>query len=874
MAATPETRREGKQLREYRRKRDFSSTPEPSGGETTSSDGRSFVVQKHAASRLHYDFRLEMEGVLRSWAVPKGPSLDPADKRLAVQTEDHPVEYGDFEGVIPEDEYGAGPVVLWDRGRWEPEGDAVRGYRAGRLKFRLHGEKLRGSWALVKTRGRDRRDAGRSWLLFKLADGEARRGVDIVGSRPESVASGRTLDEVATGTGPRSRPARAKRPAESKDAAAKAKATKVKTSPLPDFVEPELATLTDEAPAGDEWLHEMKFDGYRILCRVDEGRVRLLSRRENDWTDRLPNLVRAASALPVRRALLDGEIAVVLPGGHTSFQALQNLMSGAREGRFHYFAFDLLHLDGEDLAPAPLEERKRRLSALLAGGGTEPIVYSDHVVGSGPAFYAETCGKGLEGIVSKRRDAVYRPGRGRDWLKVKCRHEQEVVIGGYTAPQGSRVGLGALLVGVHDEQGRLQYAGKVGTGFSEATLGELTRRLKSLEQPDRPFASSPPGAGRAHWVRPELVAQVAFGEWTSDGRMRHPSFLGLREDKTAREVVREKPVERAEAVGGKGKKGASAPKAAKGPGDARGPKRPAAPAEEAVVAGVRLTHPDRVLYDPPGTTKRDLASYYVSVESRILPHIEGRPLALVRCPDGAHKECFFQKHAGHYAPKELRRVTIPEARKLGEYLVVDDLQGLVGLVQMGVLELHTWGSRVERLEQPDLLVFDVDPDEGLPWERVVEATLLLRARLEGLDLATFLKSTGGKGLHVVVPLRPRADWKEVSAFAQALALDIVRKEPKAYTAEASKARRKGKVFVDYLRNHRGASAVVPYSTRAKAGAPIAVPLAWDELGQRPIADSWTIQKAAERLKRPDPWADFDPKRQPLTPRHRKALGID
>jgi bifunctional non-homologous end joining protein LigD len=866
MAASP-ARREGEKLREYRRKRDFSSTPEPSGGETTPADGHSFVVQEHAATRLHYDFRLEMEGVLRSWAVPKGPSLDPADKRLAVQTEDHPVEYGDFEGVIPRDEYGAGPVVLWDRGRWEPEGDPLRGYREGRLKFRLHGEKLRGGWALVKTRGRGGRDADRSWLLFKLNDGEARRGVDIVGKHPESVASGRTLDEVATGTSTRSRAARAKRPAEG------AVAPKTKGSALPDFVEPELATLTDEAPAGDEWLHEMKFDGYRILCRVDDGRVRLLSRRENDWTDRLPDLVRAASALPVRRALLDGEIAVALPGGHTSFQALQNLMSGVRGGgRLTYFVFDLLHLDGEDLGALPLEERKRRLAEILAAGGTDPIVYSDHVVGSGPAFYAEACRKGLEGILSKRRDAAYRPGRGRDWLKVKCRHEQEVVIGGYTPPQGSRVGLGALLVGVHDEEGRLQYAGKVGTGFSDATLEELTRRLKGLEQQGRPFASSPPGADRAHWVRPALVAQVTFGEWTSDGRMRHPSFLGLREDKAAREVVREKPVERVEAVGAKGEKSARAPRAPKDPRGARSPKRPAAPEGEATVAGVRLTHPDRVLYEPPGTTKRDLATYYVSVESRILPHLEGRPLALVRCPDGAHKECFFQKHAGHYAPKELRRVTIPEAKKLGEYLVVDDLRSLVGLVQMGVLELHTWGSRLERLEQPDLLVFDVDPDEGLPWERVVEATVLVRARLEGLDFATFLKATGGKGLHVVAPLRPRAGWDEVSGFAQALALDIVRKEPKAYTAEASKARRKGKIFVDYLRNHRGASAVVPYSTRARAGAPIAVPLSWEELGKEPVADSWTIQNVAERLKRPDPWASFDSARQPLTARHRKALG--
>ncbi len=869
MAASPASTRAKTKLEEYRRKRNFATTPEPAGEAAPASGGRSFVVQKHDATRLHYDFRLEMEGVLRSWAVPKGPSLDPRDKRLAMQTEDHPVEYGGFEGVIPENEYGAGPVVLWDRGTWEPEGDPVQAYRAGRLKFRLHGEKLRGSWALVKTSGGSRRDAERKWLLFKLKDDEARPGVDIEAARPESVETGRTLEDVAAGA----RPKKVAKPRPQPKATAEPAGKTASRAALPDFVAPELATLTDEAPEGDEWLHEMKFDGYRILCRLEDGRVRLLSRKRNDWTDRLPELARAVEGLPARRALVDGELAVVLPDGTTSFQALQNLMSGVPTGELAYFAFDLLHLDGEDLAPQPLEERKRRLKELLGRARVLPFRFSDHVPGSGPRFFAEACRKGLEGIVSKRRGSPYRPGRGGDWLKVKCLREQEVVIGGYTPPQGSRVGLGALLVGVHDGEGRLQYAGKIGTGFTDATLRELTRRLEALEQPTRPFATSPPEASRAHWVRPELVAQVAFGEWTGDGRLRHPSFRGLREDKPASEVVREEPV-KVEKLETRGRKAGGNAKASRAARPARGAApRDGKPASgPSVVAGVRLTHPDRVLYDPPGATKLDLATYYVSVQSRILPHLEDRPLVLVRCPDGAHKECFFQKHAGRYVPDEVRRVTIQEAKKLGEYLVVDDLAGLVGLVQMGVLELHGWGSRAARLEQPDRLVFDIDPDEGLPWERVAAAALLLRERLQGLDLASFLESTGGKGLHVVAPLQPEAGWDEVKAFAQALAFDVVRAEPLAYVAEASKARRKGKVFVDYLRNYRGASAIVPYSTRARAGAPVAMPLGWDELGSEPLGDAWTIGNAAERLAQPDPWKEFWSSRQRLSASRLRSAG--
>jgi bifunctional non-homologous end joining protein LigD len=842
----------GTALREYRRKRDFSVTPEPRGAEPERED-RSFVVQKHAASRLHYDFRLGMEGVLKSWAVPKGPSLDPAEKRLAMETEDHPLEYGDFEGVIPEGEYGGGTSVVWDRGTWEPVGDPHRDYRKGSMKFKLHGQKLRGGFALVKIRGRERRDNGKSWLLIKEKDEHARPGWNVVEALPDSAATGRTLEQVAADRDRVWSSNRAERKAAASPPPAppgkppaempreKPTATLKETpgahrAALPDFVSPQLATLVDEPPEGGEWLHEMKLDGYRILCRVDGGKVRLLSRQGHDWTDRLPAVAEAARRLPARQALLDGEAAVVLPDGRTSFQALQNLMSGTGDGQLVYFVFDLLHRDGYDLTAAPLEARKALARDLLAGTASAPLRMSEHVVGSGAEVYAQACRLAMEGIVSKRREAPYRAGRSRDWLKVKCLHEQEVVIGGYTPPQGTRVGLGALLVGVRDDRGRLAYAGKVGTGFTEATLRELEERLRGLEQKESPFAAPVPGASRARWVRPDLVAQVAFGEWTSDGRMRHPSFRGLREDKPAREVVREHP--------------SAAPRTR---------------AATDVVAGVRLTHADRELYPEQGITKRDLALYYESIADWILPHVEGRPLTLVRCPDGAHEKCFYQKHTGHWAPDVLRRVKIREAKKTGEYLIVDDLPGLVGLVQIGILEIHTWNSTADRLEQPDRVVFDLDPDPAVPWERVLEAARRVRRRLEDLGLASFVKTTGGKGLHVVMPFRPGPSWEESAAFAEAVAAGIAAEEPRAYTTLMSKAARKGKIFIDYMRNYRGATSVAAYSTRARAGAPVSVPLRWEELSPTPPNDAHTVRNVAARLAAlgEDPWADYWRTRQKL-----------
>ncbi|HEY9419970.1 MAG TPA: DNA ligase D [Thermoanaerobaculia bacterium] len=911
-------------LEEYKRKRNFKATPEPEG-KVKKVKGSSYVIQKHAATRLHYDFRLEMEGVLRSWAVPKGPSMDPGEKRLAVHVEDHPMDYGGFEGIIPKGQYGGGTVLLWDRGVWIPEGDPVEAYKKGRLKFRLEGEKLHGGWNLVRMGGRRSAEEGKQeWLLIKENDETAipGSGEAIVEERPESVASGLSLEEIAADperVWQSNRPEKAKtfkekiaakaaRAAvkESTGKAAKKKApAEPEASPsgidpkavsgarkaaMPSGIEPQLATLVEEVPKAGEWIHEIKYDGYRALCEIRDGEARLITRNGKDWTDRFTPIATAAETLPVRQAILDGEVVVLEPDGTTSFQSLQNALSENRQRDLVYFAFDLLYLDGYDLRKATLLERKEALEALLAGRGGA-IRMGEHIQGAGDEFYRHACNFALEGIICKRADAPYHSGRNKDWLKVKCLKRQEFVIVGFTDPEKSRVGFGALLLAVN--QGKdLVFAGKVGTGFNDKTLRELRARLGKMEIDKPAFKNAPRGAEarRSHWVRPELVGEVAFTEWTRDNILRHPTFQGLREDKNPEEIVRETPQAappEAEAVPVKPAAKPAAKKAAskKAASPKAGPKPPVRPKpeeaplpskgkkREAEIAGVRFSNVDKVLYPEQGVTKGELAAYYVRVADWILPHLKDRPLTLVRCPEGRAKQCFYQKHISEHVPPSVHRVEItgdPEP-----YGAVGDLEGLLSLVQMGVLELHIWGSHVDRIEQPDYIVFDLDPDEGLDWDRVVEGAYAMRDFLTGLGLQTFLKTTGGKGLHVVLPLTRRDDWDDVKAFTKAVAEAMVAADPNRYTSKLPKASRKGKVFIDYLRNGRGATSICAYSTRSREGSPVSVPLFWEELETGVRGNTYTIRNIFERLESlpSDPWEGFNKVRQSITAAMKKAVGM-
>ena len=886
-------------LEEYKRKRNFRATPEPAG-KVKKTKGTAFVIQKHAATRLHYDFRLEMEGVLRSWAVPKGPSLDPGEKRLAVHVEDHPIDYGDFEGAIPKGQYGGGTVLLWDRGTWIPEGDPVAGYKKGHLRFQLDGEKLHGGWDLVRMGGRRSGDDGRdNWLLIKVDDESARPGSDdaIVQERPESVASGLDVEEIAASperVWQSNRPGKDEGTFKGKIAALAARKAAAKRrrptgaslqsdidpsqipgarkAAMPSSIEPQLATLVAEVPRGEGWFHEIKYDGYRALCEISDGEARLITRRGNDWTDHFTRVAREAAKLPAREAILDGEVVVLEPDGTTSFQALQNALSGNRQQDLVYYAFDLLYLDGWDLRRAPLLARKEALAELLAGR-QGAVRLGDHVPGGGEDFFRQACTFGLEGIVSKRADLAYHSGRSKDWLKVKCLQRQELVIVGFTNPEKSRFGLGALLLGVYEGKD-LVYAGKVGTGFDESTLLDLRKRLDKLEIDKPAFKNAPRGAEarRSHWVKPELVAEVAFTEWTEEGILRHPSFQGLREDKSPREVVRERPqAPPPEARPAKTKPSSTRKKAAvKKSSSAKGPKPAVRSAPEE--SDVHISNPERILYPEQGLTKREIAAYYSRIADWILPHLADRPLTLVRCPSGRAKQCFYQKHITEHVPASVRRVDVGEPEPYG---AVSDLEGLLALVQMGVLEIHFWGAHRDKIELPDYVVFDLDPDEGLPWERVVEGALTMRDFLGDLGLRTFLKTTGGKGLHVVFPVTRRDNWDEVKAFTKAVTEAVAASAPDRYTSKLPKASRKGKVFIDYLRNGRGATSISPYSTRARPGATVSTPLFWEELEAGVRGDSFNVRNLPERLEGlpSDPWADFLEVKQSITAAMKKAAGM-
>lgn len=866
-------------LQQYWNKRKFKRTPEPRC-KTAQPDGRlRFVIQQHAASRLHYDFRLELNGTLKSWAVPKGPSLDPAQKRLAVHVEDHPLEYAGFEGVIPEKQYGGGTVLLWDRGYWEPIGDPGSSYRRGRLKFTLHGEKLHGIWNLVRMGGR-KAGGKENWLLIKEDDDEAQRGKrrEITQTLEESVVSGKTLAEIAAGEHAvrlSKRPLRKMSPAASGPRSIKrAPAPGAQKAPLAPWMAPQLATLVPTSPEGPDWVHELKYDGYRILCRVKDGTATLLTRNGHDWSAKLPHIAAAAADLRVKTAWLDGEVVALLPGGRVSFQRLQNAFDAQSDRHLVYVVFDLLYLDGYDLRSCPLLERKRLLSALLKDGAPSPLLrYSDHIAGQGEVAFAEACRSGMEGLIAKRADGSYLAGRNRNWVKVKCGRRQEFVIGGFTDPSGSRTAFGALLLGVFDENGGLRYAGRTGTGFSDRSLRNLHARLKRLRQTNSPFVN-PPGGSRAagvHWVKPVLVAEVAFAEWTKDGQLRQASFRGLREDKDARSAVVEHTSERA-----------SSEKPGQPNGRAKGPGRKSlavqgdqerAAAEATLVGGVTLSHPDRVLFPEQAVTKLALTRYYEAVGDWILPHVKDRPLTLVRCPEGYHKECFYQKHATDRMPGAIGRVEVPADQGHACYTIAHSLEALLGLVQIGVLEIHTWGAKRDKLDRPDRMILDLDPGHAVDWSSVIEGAQLLRTLLRELNLTSFVKTTGGKRLHVVVPLQRVHTWDEVKTFSTSLAEHLERLIPERFVATMSRAKRKGKIYVDYLRNSQGATAVAAFSTRARPGAPVSVPLAWDELSIDLRSDSFTLVNLPARLHRlpKDPWAEYGATKQRLTKTMRLRL---
>ncbi|MGF6762482.1 bifunctional non-homologous end joining protein LigD [Paraburkholderia sp. GAS33] len=986
----------------YHRKRRFDETPEPSGKgapkvarRKASSAGQahalSYVIQEHDARRLHYDFRLELDGTLKSWAVPKGPSLDPTVKRLAVHVEDHPLEYGSFEGEIPPGNYGAGSVIVWDRGTWEPDGGlkhAHEAYRAGKLKFTLAGDKLQGGWMLVRSHMRGSGDK-EQWLLIKERDDAARSEADfdVLAERPGSVldvpaasrsrngvarkaAAGKTGGKTAVGktaekhavdthtsakratrssktttagrkstsqahaADPTKTDIVANRSAESLRTLAASPAIKgAAKASLPATLKPQLATLVDAAPPGDEWSYEIKFDGYRVLVRIDHRAskhpVRIDTRAGNDWSAKFSKQVDALAQLELESAWLDGEAVVLDHNDVPNFQALQNAFDANRPQDIVIYLFDVPYLNGYDLRAVPLVQRRAILHALLEGTDERVLRFSEDFAFSAEELLKSACDMALEGIIGKRRDSHYASGRTSTWIKLKCRRRQEFVIGGYTEPAGSRSAFGALLLGVHDSRGKLQYAGRVGTGFDAALLRSVKKELDVLETSRMPFASVPSERSRTpvHWVKPSLVCECNFAEWTDERIVRQASFVSLRNDKPARQIVRETPREGADvqpnptersadttakpgaarkrtvkqdaagnsatskvaaskaetseaatskAAASKAETSRTAtPKAAASktaPARASRGKKTTAADEPSSIAGVRISHPDRVIDKQTGARKIDLVQYYESVADWMLPHLKDRPVSLVRAPEDIGGELFFQKHSQKLA---IPNVTQHPGLDPGHppLISVDTIKALIGAAQMGTVELHTWNALASNIEKPDRMVFDLDPDPALGWDKMIEAAQLTRTLLDELGLESFCKTSGGKGLHVVVPLAKQAGWDEVKAFSQAVAQHMAATLPKHFAAKMGPQNRKRKIFVDYLRNNRGSSTVAAFSARARPGLGVSVPLAWDEVAGTTAGDQWTIANLHERLEslRQDPWADYAKTRQRITAAMKKRL---
>jgi bifunctional non-homologous end joining protein LigD len=860
-------------LEKYNAKRDFSKTAEPAG-KVAKNGGYRYLIQKHAATRLHYDFRLELDGVLKSWAVTRGPSFNPADKRLAVQTEDHPVDYGDFEGTIPKGEYGGGTVMLWDQGTWEPVGDPHEGLEKGDLKFRLHGERLTGEWVLARMRSRPE-DRGRSnWLLIKHRDdvSNADDAEAWLETQASSIVSGRTMDEITEGNDEWRSGHAEKKTSKSQTSGSKKKPASParNRSGQVSFIEPELATLADAMPAGGNWVHELKFDGYRVQVLIDGDGVRLLTRKGLDWSHRFPPLPRLFDRLDVQSAIIDGEVVAANPDGSHSFKTLQAVLGEEKsDAPLQYYAFDLLHLNGEDLTGLPLTERKARLQTLLQGADVDGrIIYSEHFTDRDDAFLHQVCGLDMEGLISKRADAAYTRGRGKSWLKVKCHKRQEFAIGGFTQPTHAHRGVGAILLGYYDK-GEFIYAGKCGTGFNLEDSMDLRRRLDELVLPKSKtgaFTAVPPEVRReANYVTPKLVCEIEFTEWTPDGRLRHPSFQGLREDKPAKDVGRDKPIHTETAV-------LAEPKPQSPAGNRF---MTAKKSKGADVGGITITHPERVVYPADNVTKLDVAEYYHAVANHILPHIVNRPISMIRCPEGIGEQCFFQRHLSQGRVEHVHDTGIEVNGRNEEYVMIDDIHGLISLAQWGVMEIHPWGCKAYEPDLPDRMIFDLDPDPESTWKDVTDGAAEVRARMQEFGLKSFLKTTGGKGLHVVVPIKPKFHWDAIKAFTRAVAQSMAHDNPKRYIATASKTARKGKIFIDYLRNDHTATAVSAYSLRARPGAPVAMPVEWEDLGANLKPLDFNIRTAAEVLKgrKHDPWADIFKLRQTLPAKVLEALKI-
>ena len=825
-------------LEKYRKKRNFAITPEPSDGGKASPHALRFVVQKHWASRLHYDFRLEFEGTLKSWAVPKGASLDPHDKRMAVQVEDHPLSYGSFEGTIPARQYGAGQVIVWDEGIWLPLEDPANGFRDGKLKFELRGHKLKGRWTLVRMRGSHEKQV--PWLLIKEHDSYERAAgdYDVTAAEPDSV---KHLAAKVTPKKP-AKISRTKTPSGLPHAAIKAT--------LPPMLEPQLATLAEAAPSHGDWIYELKFDGYRLVTRLDKGQAHCFTRNGHDWTTKMPQLAKSLTALQFGGTWLDGEIVLPDKDGIPSFQLLQ----GAFEARGRhlaatlaqtsaaaplvYYCFDMPFYAGHDLRAVPLVERRALLQNLLANNPAANIRFSDAFDAPSRDLMVSACKLGFEGLIGKRSDSPYQSGRSSDWIKLKCSRRQEFVICGYTDPKGARTGLGALLLGLHDDQGRLQYAGNVGSGLDDKTLTELTHKLEKISLPGSPFDASVRVPGKPHWVKPLLLAEVSFAEWTATGRVRHGVFRGLRSDKKPQAITREK------AVNSDSLKAVT--------GEAPRPRMP---------ASLRVTHADRVIDTATGLTKGDLVQHYAAVAQLMLPHLKGRPVSLVRAPSGVGGELFFQKHAKASELPGIKLLNPAFDPDHDALLEIGNVTGLLSAVQMNTLEFHTWNATTtaaaSSINKPDRMTFDLDPGEHVSWQEMQEAATLVRTLVEEVGLQAFLKTSGGKGLHIVVPLKKQHDWDTVKGFSQALVQHLAKTIPQRFVAKSGPKNRVGKIFVDYLRNGFGATTVTAWSARARPGMGVSVPVAWDELPGLTSSAHWTVRNISGRLPVGNtPWAGY------------------